>query len=180
MLDRSATALAVIDMQEGFRKVMADYQAVARRIAILVRGARLLELPIVWCEQYPKGLGRSAPEVAEAMPDGLRPIEKKTFSGCGVPETEQRLRDGGARAVLVCGIETHVCVNQTVHDLLAAGFTVHVMEDAVSSRNPADRDAGLKKMYASGAVPGSVEMALFEMMRTAEYPRFREVQRLLL
>ena len=177
-LRAEATAVLVVDMQEGFREVIADFEEVANQIARLVRAVDMLDVPIVWCEQYPKGLGRTAPSIQEALGESRHPIEKKCFSGCGLPDVELALRGSGARSVLVCGIEAHICVSQSVHDLLALGFQVHVVEDAVTSRRPLDREIGLRKMAGSGAVPCTVEMAVFEMLQTADHPSFREIQKL--
>src|SRR5215203_3406813 len=115
-LDAARAALVVIDMQESFRAVMPDFGEVAGRIAVAVSGAQLLGLPVVVTEQYPKGLGRTAAEITSALAPGSEPIEKTAFSSCGAQEFVARLEQAGARHILVCGIEAHICVNQTTHD----------------------------------------------------------------
>jgi nicotinamidase-related amidase len=178
-LDAARAALVVIDMQEGFRSVMSDFGEVAARIAAAVRGAQLLGVPVVVTEQYPKGLGRTAAEIAAALAPGSEPVEKTAFSSCGAGEFVARLERTGAKQILVCGIEAHICVNQTAHDLLARGFQVHLLTDCITSRTPHNREAGISKMRHSGALPSSTEMALFELLRDARHEQFKAVQRLI-
>jgi nicotinamidase-related amidase len=178
-LAREHAALVVIDMQESFRAAVPDFAAVAARVAVAARGAQLLNVPVVVTEQYPKGLGRTAEEIRAALPAGDEPVEKTAFSSCGAREFVARLEQAGARQVLVCGIEAHVCVNQTTHDLLARGYQVHLLTDCVSSRAARDREAGLSKMLRAGALPSTVELALFELMRDARHEQFKAIQRLI-
>ena len=178
-LDLRRTALAVIDVQEAFRQHLPDFADLAARCARVAHAARLLGVTVVVTEQYPKGLGRTAAEVAAVLPEGFEPIEKTAFSSCGAPEFVARLEAAGARQVLLCGIEAHVCVNQTAHDLLARGYQVHLLADCISSRTAANRQAGLDKMQRSGALPSSTELALFELMRDARHEQFKAIQRLI-
>lgn len=173
LLERDRAALLVIDVQEAFRKAVPDFDEVARRSAILVRGAHALGVPVVVTEQYPRGLGETVPEVAEHL-DGERPLDKLCFSGARADGFDLQ----GREQALVCGIEAHVCVSQTVHDLLDRGLDVHVATDAVASRRPGDREVGLRKMERGGAVLSSVETALFELLGAAGTDEFKEVQRL--
>lgn len=179
ILKQPDTALVVIDMQEAFRSAINEFALIASRISAAVRGFRLLGVPILVTEQYPGGLGRTAEEIALVLPDDIAIIEKTSFSCCGEEAFLQRLESTGARQIVVCGIETHVCVNQTVHDLLERGFETHILTDCVGSRFDHDRKAGLAKMRSSGAVDSSVELALFEMMRDARHEKFREIQHLI-
>ena len=172
-LDRERAALVVIDVQEAFRPAVLDFEQVAASVAKLIEGARAIGIPVVATEQYPKGLGRTVPEVAEAL-DGSDPIEKTCF-----PSSRAEGFDlGGRDQVVLCGIESHVCVSQTAHDLLDRGLEVHVAQDAVSSRTEANRDLGIHKMVASGAIVTSVETALFELLGEAGTPEFKQVQAL--
>ena len=125
---------------------------------------------------WAKGLGRTVEELLLTLPDDLVPIEKSTFSACGEPRFADVLSTADRGQVILCGIEAHVCVNQTALDLLANGYEVHLLTDCVASRFEADRHAGVQKMISSGAVPSSVEMALFEAMRDSKHDKFREVQ----
>jgi nicotinamidase-related amidase len=175
-LDADRTALVVVDVQEGFRKAILDFQQIARATATLVQGAELLGVPIVITEQYPKGLGHTVPEVAEHLPQGTEPLEKVSFSAARADGFDL----GGRGQALVCGIETHVCVNQTVLDLLEAGVEAQVAVDGVSSRFEEDDQAGQRKMERAGATLTTVEMALFELLGEAGTDRFKQVQTLIL
>jgi nicotinamidase-related amidase len=180
VLDPEATALLVVDVQERFRTAMAGFEPMAVECVKLVRAFRALELPILVTEQYPKGLGKTVPELLAVLGtgEGAAIPEKTTFSSYGCQGLPEALRATGTKCVLVCGIETHVCVNQSVHDLLQAGYAVHVAADAVQSRDPLDHASALRKMERSGAVLTTVEMAAFELLRDARNPKFKEVQAL--
>jgi nicotinamidase-related amidase len=124
-------------------------------------------------------LGRTAAEITAALAPGIEPIEKTAFSSCGAREFVARLEQAGARQIIVCGLEAHICVNQTTHDLLARGFQVHLLTDCIASRAAHNREAGLAKMQRSGALPSTVELALFELMRDARHEQFKAVQKLI-
>jgi nicotinamidase-related amidase len=175
-LDRGRAALVVVDVQEGFRKAIPDFDRVVEATATLIRGAEAVGIPIRITEQYPKGLGSTAPEVAAALPAGVEPIEKVCFSAA---DAEGFDLDGRDQA-LVCGVETHVCVNQTVLDLLAGAVGVQVAEDAVGSRSERNKEVGLHKMEQAGATVTSVETALFELLGAAGSDEFKQVQKLIL
>ena len=174
VLDRERAALVVVDLQEAFRPAVVDFERVAANAGVLVQGARILGLPVVATEQYPKGLGRTVPEVAEHL-NGIEPLEKVCFSAADAEGFELDGRD----QVVVCGIESHVCVSQTAHGLLDRALEVHVARDAVSSRTEENRELGLHKMEASGAVLTSVETALFELLGAAGSEEFKQVQGLI-
>lgn len=176
MLDRSRAALLVVDVQEAFRNVIPNFDEIASAAATLVRGANELGVPIVVTEQYPNGLGATVAEVAEHLPGGVEPIAKTRFSAAAADGFDL----GGREQVIVCGIEAHVCVNQTVLDLLGRGLEVHVVADAVGSRDPANRALGLGKAERAGAWLTSVETALFELLGEAGSDEFKSVQRLVL
>jgi nicotinamidase-related amidase len=176
-LDRSRAALVVVDVQEAFRPAVLDFEQVARNVGILAQGARILGLPTLVTEQYPRGLGHTVPEVADHLE--VSPIEKVAFSAVDADGFTTALQEAGRDQVLLCGIETHVCVNQTAEDLLADGVEVHVAQDAVTSRTAENRALGMHKMERSGAVATSVETALFELLGEAGTPEFKEVQALI-
>jgi nicotinamidase-related amidase len=172
LLSRNRAALIVVDVQEGFRPY-ESFERVAGACAKLVEAARILGLPVLVSEQYPKGLGHTAPEL------GLQEypwIEKTVFSAARADGFDL----GGAEQAIVCGIETHVCVNQTVHDLLADGIEVHVPANAVGSRHDIDYECGLERMVRAGAVVTTVEAALFELLERAGTPEFKAVQKVIL
>jgi nicotinamidase-related amidase len=172
LLSREHAALVVVDVQEGFRPYSA-FAPVASACAKLLEAARILELPRLVSEQYPKGLGHTAPEV------GLREepvIEKSVFSAARAEGFDL----AGRRQAIVCGIETHVCVSQTVHDLLERGVEVHVPADAVGSRHQIDYDRGLERLERAGAIVSTVEGSLFELLQRAGTPEFKAIQKLIL
>jgi nicotinamidase-related amidase len=175
-LDRDRTALVVIDVQEAFRKALPDFDSVVAAAATLVDGARALGIPVVVTEQYPKGLGETVPEVAERLPQKSKRIDKVCFSAAEADGFDLAGRD----QALVCGIEAHVCVNQSVLDLLERGIEAQVAEDAVGSRTAENKRLGLQKMERAGAVLTSVEMALFELLRGSDAAEFKQVQALVL
>jgi nicotinamidase-related amidase len=172
LLERERAALVVVDVQEGFRSY-TTFDAVAGACAKLVQGARILEVPRIVSEQYPKGLGHTAPELG--LQDE-RVIEKSVFSAARAEGFELE----GRKQAIVCGIETHVCVSQTVHDLIGQGIEVHVPADAVGSRHRVDYERGLERLERAGAVVSTVEAVLFELLERAGTPEFKEVQRLIL
>jgi nicotinamidase-related amidase len=173
-LDRGRAVLVVVDVQEAFRKAIPDFDGLTGAVATLVRGAAAMGVPIVVTEQYPQGLGRTVPEIAQHLPAGVEPIEKVCFSAAEAEGFDL----GGREQAIVCGIEAHVCVNQTVLDLLDGGAEVHLASDAVASRSDRNRDLGLKKAEVGGAVLSSVEMALFELLRGSDASEFKQVQEL--
>jgi nicotinamidase-related amidase len=175
-LDPERTALVVVDVQEAFRKAIPDFDRIANATATLIEGADAIGIPIVVTEQYPKGLGETVPEVAEHLPEGTEPLEKVCFSATDAEGFDLSGRD----QALVCGIETHVCVNQTALALLDSGVEVQVAEDAVGSRFDENKRVGLHKMERAGAVMTSVETALFELLGRAGTDEFKRVQRLIL
>jgi nicotinamidase-related amidase len=175
-LEADRTTLIVVDVQEAFRKAIPDFERIARATATLIEGAEAIGIPVVITEQYPKGLGETVPEVAEHLPDGVQPLEKVVFAASEAEGFDLEGRD----QALVCGIETHVCVNQTALDLLASGVDVQIAEDAVGSRTDENKRVGLHKMERAGATLTSVETALFELLGRAGTDEFKQVQRLIL
>ena len=178
ILTKENAALVVIDVQEAFRSPINDFAQIASRISIAVRGFQILDLPIIVTEQYPKGLGRTAEEILFSLPPEFETIEKSAFSSCGANAFMEKLRETGANQIVICGLETHICVNQTAHDLLKEGFEVHLLEDCVSSRFSRDKEIALRKMEKNGVTPSCVEMALFEVMRDSKHEQFKEIQNL--
>lgn len=177
LLDRKRAALAAIDMQEAFGKIIPDFAGMASRVALMVQACKLLNLPIIVTEQYPKGLGRTVNEIARHLPEGAEAIEKLSFSACGAQEFDTRLRERHVEQVMLCGIEAHVCVSQTAHDLLQNGYQVHLLSDAVSARLGRNREVAINKMAKAGAIISSIEMALFELC-PAGTPEFKQMQEL--
>ena len=177
ILDSQKAVLLIVDVQERFRKHIPEFSDMSRNIAILVEASKILQLPVFVTEQYPQGLGKTVAEIAACVGDHQQ-FEKSCFSCCGSEPFMAALNKTDRKQVIVCGIEAHVCVSQTVHDLLEQGYSPHIISDAIASRFPKNKEVGLSKMVASGAVLSSVEMALFEMLVEAGTEKFIAVQRL--
>lgn len=176
ILDKNKTALVVIDLQEAFRSAIPDFALIVEKTSIVIRGFSALDIPILVTEQYPKGLGKTVEEIALSLPNNAETFEKTTFSSCGASLFSERLKALNVPQIVVCGIEAHVCVNQTVHDLLNAGYQVQLLQDCVSSRSTHDKHTGIEKMKLSGAIPTNVEMALFELLHDSKHEKFKEIQ----
>ena len=177
MLKLDDTALVVIDVQGKLAQLMHNRTELFKNLRRMIQGAQVLGVPILWTEQYPKGLGSTVPEVSELLPD-IQPISKNAFSCCGESAFMSALEPLGRRQILLTGIETHVCVHQTALDLLDAGYEVQVVADAVSSRTAENRHIGLEKMRDAGVVITSTETALFELLKVAEGPQFKQISML--
>lgn len=179
-LDRNNTILAVIDVQEKLLPVIHDHELIEQNIDRLARGCHILGIPVLVTEQYVRGLGPTTARLRTAFAEtcGYTPLEKMCFSGYGCEGFAEALRRSGRREVLVAGIETHVCVYQTVMDLLEGGFGVTVIADAVSSRSLQNKEIALGRMARDGAKLSSTEMALFELTRTSGTDEFRVISRL--
>jgi nicotinamidase-related amidase len=175
-LQADATTVVVVDVQEKLIGKIHGGDAVVRNIAFLLDACKILGIPAAATEQYPKGLGATVGELASRLPSPLP--SKLAFSCCGSPEFMKGLAASGRPNVLVVGIETHVCAQQTVLDLIAQGLRVFIATDALGSRYPADHDTALRRMEQAGAVPCTVEAAVFEFTRIAGTPTFKEISRL--
>lgn len=171
-LEREHARLVVVDVQEAFRGY-PGFADVARSCGILLRAARILGLPRTVTEQYPKGLGHTAPEVGL---EDEQPIEKSIFSAARA----QGFDLDGAQQAVVCGIEAHVCVSQTALDLLEGGVRVHLPADALASRHAVDYERALARLEREGAVVSTVETVLFELLGRAGTPEFKAVQELII
>ncbi|HOK54814.1 MAG TPA: hydrolase [Armatimonadota bacterium] len=178
LLERNDTVLVVVDIQEPFLRNIFERDRVVTNAIKLIEAAKVLGVPIVTTLQYKEKMGDVIPEVAEALPDDDERIDKMTFSCC----TEQfnaRLSQLGHNTVLLCGVETHVCLNQTALDLIQLGYKVQLAADAVSSRKESDYKIGLEKLRGAGVVITSTEAAIFELLRDAAAPEFRNILRII-
>jgi len=180
-LERTEALLVVIDLQEKLMPVIDRADDVARNVERLVRGFKVLDIPALLTEQYVKGLGRTIEPLRLAFEEttGYVPIEKACFSGYGSAELETALRSARRRQIVVAGVEAHVCVYQTVIDLIAGGYEVSVVADAVSSRAAANREVALRRMVTEGAKLTSTEMCLFELLGASATDEFRAISRLI-
>src|SRR5207253_1492560 len=165
----------VIDVQEKLIPKIHAADAVVRNIAFLIDAAQQLNMPVQATEQYPKGLGATIPELAQRLPE--RP-DKVAFSCCAVPVVVENFRRAARPNIVLAGIETHVCVQQTALDLLAQGFHVYVPVDAVGSRYTIDHDMALRRLERAGAVLTTAESCVFEWVGSAGHPQFKAISRL--
>lgn len=174
-LEPENAELWVIDMQDKLMPLIAGHEAVTFNSVTMIRAARLLGLPIVCTEHYPRGLGRTAAPVREAIGDGAERFEKTIFSCCGPEAVRQHLAGSGRRQIVTVGIETHICVQQTALELLRLGFQPYVCADAVGSRHELDYDVALLRMQQAGAVVTTAEAAIYELMHDTGHPAFKQV-----
>lgn len=166
-----------IDIQERLFPHIHQHDDLVDRCSRLIRGLRVLDVPITVTEQYVKGLGPTIPAIREALGDH-QAHEKMTFSCCGVHAIEAAILGSGRNQVLLFGIETHVCVLQTALDLLSQGRTVIVVEDAVSSRSATDKRVAIERMRQHGAIITTVESILFELLGTSGTDTFKAISAL--
>jgi nicotinamidase-related amidase len=169
------TGLLVIDVQEKLVPLIPSAAALLRNITFLIDSARTLNMPIQATEQYPKGLGATVAELASRLPPRG---EKVAFSCCAIPAVVEGFRSAGRPKVMLAGIETHVCVQQTALDLLALDFQVFIPADAVGSRHAFDHEQALHRLEKAGAVITTSESAVFEWVGVAGTPSFKEISRL--
>lgn len=174
MLDRNNAALVIIDIQERLAVAMDKKDQVVRNNLHLIELAKMLNIPIVVTEQYPKGLGRTLPEIAAALPAYL-PIEKISFGCCGEPAFNDQVGRLGRKKLVVTGMETHVCVLQTCVALLQAGYDVHLVTDAVCSRFKANWRSGIEFVRDAGGVLTNTETVLFQLLGAAGTPEFKAI-----
>jgi len=179
LLDRAASALLIIDVQEAYRNQTFEHDRMVGRVRCLLEAAKVVGVPILVTEQYPKGLGHTQREVAEGFAHGQEITEKLSMSCCAQPLFRERLSALRRSQIVVCGIEAHACVNQTAHELLDLGYQVHVAFDAISARSEVDYRIGWEKIIGSGAIPATVEMICLEWVRTAEAPEFEAIHGLI-
>jgi nicotinamidase-related amidase len=177
MLEIDNTILIVIDVQEKLLPVIYDKENLTANIIKLIRGAQVLEIPLLVTEQYPKGLGGTFPEIAELIP-GIEPLAKTSFSCYRDKGFKTSLDTSSRKQVLICGIECHVCVYQTAIELKEAGYGVYVVADAVSSRTAENREIGLNLMRQAGITVTGTETVLFELLKIAEGEKFKAISRI--
>lgn len=177
-LDADKAVLVVIDVQERLVPAMPQdiYLRLQATVAMLVDVAGLLGIPVITTEQYPKGIGHTVAELAAACNETV--IEKVSFGCCGEPTFLQALKKTGRTQVLITGMEAHVCVYQTVLGLLEDGYYVHLIRDAICSRNTTDYLVGVANAGQAGAVVTSAETVMFQMLQESTHQQFREVSKL--
>ncbi|MEE9496704.1 MAG: hydrolase [Desulfobacterales bacterium] len=174
MITTENTALVLIDVQEKLVPAMHDKEALLNNLKKMVKGARILGLPILLTEQNPAGLGPTVPEIAELLPEE-KPVSKFSFSSCGTEQFIEELKAVNRQNILIVGMEAHVCVYQTAADLVNLNYDVQVVADAVASRTLENKKIGLEKSKAAGAGITSTEIALFELVKIAKGDKFKEI-----
>jgi len=176
ILNRVDSVLIVIDVQEKFKPAISRWDETVANISKLIRGCKTLGVPIIATEQYPKGLGRTVPEIIELLES--QPIEKITFSCFGEQKFKQKLEALNRRQLIICGIEAHVCALNTALDARAGGYEVHYVVDAISSRKQSDKDIAVERVKQSGTYLAATEMVLFQLLKDAGNEKFKEISRI--
>ena len=177
MLDIEKCSLVVVDVQGKLAQLMYGKESLFKNIQILIKAAKILSIPIIWCQQCPSALGATVPQIAQLLTDN-EPIDKASFSCCGEEQFNNKLNALNRQQVLLCGIETHVCIYQTAVDLRERGRDVTVIADAVSSRTLENKQIAIAKMETMRVSISSTEMVLFELLKTAEHPQFKQIVKL--
>jgi nicotinamidase-related amidase len=172
------TAVLIIDLQERLLPHMDLQEQLLERCRVLIEGLKILDIPMLVTQQYSKGLGATVPGISSKF-SSFNPIEKTAFSCCDEGEFNKALIKLGKRNIIIAGIEAHVCVLQTVIDLLERNYQPVVIEDCVSSRNPADKATALRRMEGEGAMVSSSESVLFELLRYAGSETFKAISKLI-
>jgi nicotinamidase-related amidase len=178
-LERNSCALVVVDLQTRLFSVMENREELLENSLKLISGIRVLNVPIIITEQYPKGIGPTIEPAVEKLGDYYRPISKVEFSCFGNDDFVSELKKlSGVTDLIIMGIEAHVCIFQTVLDALTEGYAVHIVSDAVSSRTKSNKDIGIKRCVSMGALLASTEMVLFQLLKTAGAAEFKEISKI--
>ena len=175
LLRAEDTLLIVVDMQEPFLRNIWERDRLVKNVATLIDAARILRVPVLPTQQNTEKMGETIPEIAKRLPSMCVPFDKMCFSGLADSAIASEVSRSGRKQILLGGIEAHICISQTAHDLLAAGYQVHVAADAVSARSESDWQIGLRRMERAGAFITSTEAAIYELLGEAGTPEFREI-----
>lgn len=178
VLNPENSLLLMIDVQEKLVNAL-DKNIIVKRVANLVKSAALLDIPVVVTEQYPKGLGATVAEVSSEFPENTPVFEKVSFNALETEGVLDKIKSYGKKQIVICGIETHICVHQTAAALLREGFEVYVVKDACASRNKYEFKQGIELMAQNGVKVTCVEIVLFEWLKTAKNPHFKAIQALI-
>ncbi len=173
------TMALVIDFQERLVPVIESGEELLRNTEILLKGLKILQIPMMITQQYTKGLGMTVPTIAQAVGAASDYYDKITFSCAENEAILNKIKQSGKKNIIICGMEAHVCVLQTVIDLIALGYTVILIEDCIGSRKKSDRQTGIRRAISEGAVLATYESILFELTRVAKTDAFREISRLI-
>ena len=171
--------ILIIDIQEKLLNAVFSREALEKKAAIIANAAGILNIPVVVTEQYPQGLGSTITSLKSVLKQNTRYFEKSAFSALDEPEIRESVKNFNKNHIIIFGIETHICVNQTTSALLKQGYEVSVIKDACASRVESEHMSGLERMNANGASVLTVETALFEWLKTSKHPNFKEIQYLI-
>jgi len=173
------TLALVIDFQEKLMPVIDNRKQLIHNNEILIKGLQALNIPMVVTQQYTKGIGMTVSDITELYGESFEYYEKISFS-CIEDETiATKIEESGKKNIIVCGIEAHICVLQTIIDLIAKGYNVILVENCVGSRKESDRQVGIKRAIAEGAIPATYESILFELTRVAKTEVFKQISKLI-
>lgn len=178
ILNKENSLLLIIDVQERLVSAL-DKDVVVKRTAILTQAAKILGIPTIVTEQYPKGLGSTVQQIKQNLSETAKIFEKTAFSALREEGFSELLKSYNKKQIIICGIETHVCVHQTVADLITEGYEVSVVKDACASRNKYEFKQGIELMQQNGAKISCLEIVLFEWLKDSKNPNFKEIQALI-
>lgn len=177
LIKREKTALLVIDVQEKLMPVISNKEEVFANISRLIKGAQIVHLPLIFTEQYPKGLGKTCVEIE--LPDNAVVVEKMCFSCMLSAHITVQLQHLNVNSLVLCGVEAHICVFKTALDALKQGYEVHVVADAISSRTPENKKIAIERLRQAGAFIVSSEMILFQLIEEAGTDEFKAISKLI-
>ena len=174
LISNKDSVLVIVDMQERLIPKISDKHTIISNAITLIKSAGILDIPIIITEQYPKGLGPTIPEIKDLIVP-WQPIEKICFSCFGSSDFSRKLKELKKDNLILCGIESHVCIMQTALDGLKLNYSVFFVKDAISSRTKNNRETGFERMAQAGAIPVSTEMLVFELLREAGTDKFKQI-----
>ena len=178
-ITKEDTMALIIDFQEKLVPVIDNNEELIHNTQILIKGLQALQVPMIITQQYTKGIGMTVPALAELFGESFCYEDKVAFSCAEDEATLEKLKAMGKKNIIVCGIEAHICVLQTVIDLIAMGYNVLLVEDCIGSRKERNRQIGIRRALQEGAIPTSYESILFELTRVAKTDTFKEISRLI-
>ena len=177
LISKEETVLVIIDVQENLFAHIAEKEKLAENLTRLIQFAHVMKIPIILTEQYPKGLGQTIPQVKQLVPN-IQPIEKVEFSCFGSQRFKEALTKTQAKTLIITGIEAHICITQTAIEGLENGFRTYVVEDATSSRSLEDKATAIHRIRQNGVTVVSTEMLIYELLKKAGTPEFKETLKL--
>ena len=179
LLEQTDSLILVIDIQEKLLRAVYNPAQIGKKAEIISGMSKLLDLPVIVTEQYPKGLGGTVDCVSKNLDEKPCVFEKTSFNAISEKDIAEAVRTSGKKQVIILGIETHICVYQTAAALLDEGYKVTVAADACSSRSEKEHEFGLDRMKSLGAELKTTEMILFELLKSSRHPKFKEIQSLI-